>query len=397
MSTQSIPSSATPTRVVAILPVLGQPRYAKRIDNLQERGFEVRVVAFARDYHSGRIPSCPITIVGTAVRGRYWSRLWSILKAIRAVRGAIATADLVYAFSPDMALLGILSRGFRRAPITLEIGDILPIQTHGGWKGRVFRAVDRFITRRCGLLVSTTPRFVTEYYRKWLGTSTPALVLENKVETDFARRTRATHLEARSHIADRRIRIGWFGSIRCKWALETLSSLARRYPDRFEVLLAGFTWDWLRLEDHTADASNIEFIGQYKSPSDLPRLYGDIDITWGCYPPIRHDDWNHKWARPNRFYESCTFKVPLISREGSCDAVDVARFGIGLVLSEEDPVKAADFIAEHIDLERIDAWRAAFDSVPDSCFMYTTEFDELADALRALARGEKPPSSPSSL
>jgi succinoglycan biosynthesis protein ExoL len=393
----STENQARGVQVVAILPVLGQPRYAKRLDNLMARGFEVRVLAFARDYHRGRLPSCPTTIVGSAVRGRYWSRLLSIAKAVRSVRRETASADLVYTFGPDMALLGLLARGLRRLPVVLEIGDILPIQTRRGFGGRLFRMIDRAITRRCAMIVSTTPRFVSEYYRKWLGASTPALILENKVESDFAREIRMGLPGAEPRGGGRRIRIGWFGSIRCKWALQVLSSLAKRYPDRFEVLLAGFTWDWLRLEDYTDGAPNIEFIGQYRSPADLPRLYGDIDVTWGCYPPILPDDWNHKWARPNRFYESCTFKVPLISREGSCDAVDVARYGIGLVLSEDDPEKAADFIAANIDRARVDAWRSAFDSVPDSCFMYTTEFDELADAIRAIASGMQPSPSPSAL
>ena len=344
MDPSNLNSEMRAPRVVALLPVLGQPRYAKRIDNLKSRGLEVKAAAFARDYHRGRIPSCDIAIIGSAVRGRYWSRIWAILKATRSMRRELNDADLAYAFGPDMALLALIARGLRRIPVVLEIADIHPIQTNRGLKSRFVRWMDRAIARRCELIVSTTPKFISEYYRRWLRCNTPALVLDNKVESDFARQSREQPLHSRGS-AERRARIGWFGCLRCAWALQVLGALARRHADRFEVLLAGYTIDSVRLEDHLGVAPNIEFVGQYKSPADLPRLYGDIDVMWGCYPPIRHDDWNHKWARPNRFYESCTFKVPLISREGSCDAVDVARFGIGLVLSEEDPVKAADFIA----------------------------------------------------
>ena len=41
-------------------------------------------------------------------------------------------------------------------------------------------------------------------------------------------------------------------------------------------------------------------------------VYGRIDLVWACYQPIGPDDWNLRWARPNRFYESCLFQKPLV-------------------------------------------------------------------------------------
>ena len=49
-------------KILSVLPVLGQPRYSKRITMLQELGFNVEVVTFERDYHRGRIPNCDIKI-----------------------------------------------------------------------------------------------------------------------------------------------------------------------------------------------------------------------------------------------------------------------------------------------------------------------------------------------
>ena len=373
------------TRVLAILHTLGQPRLAKRLDNLEAKDFELSAVAFARDYHSGRLPKCPTTVVGHAHQGRYLQRLTSILRAIPKVRRAIGGADAIYAFSPDMAMLAVLSRGFRKVPIVLEVGDITPIQTATGWRGRLFRTLDRFITKRCQLIVSTTPRFIDEFYRKWLKVETPAIVLENKVEQSYAEAVRSGRIpRPPARTETQKIRIGYFGALGCHWTMEVLTSLASRHGDRFEVLLGGFAWPWLGLEDYRRRAPSMEHFGEYKSPNDLPNLYGAVDLTWGCYQPIAPEDWNLRWARPNRFYESCTFGVPLVSRAGSCDAVDVERFGIGLIVSSENPEETADFVAKMVDRDRIREWRTNMERVPFSAFGYTDEFDRLATTIRSL-------------
>jgi hypothetical protein len=376
----------TRTRVLAILHTLGQPRLAKRLDNLEAQGFELSAVAFARDYHSGRLPKCPTKVVGHAHQGRYLQRLSSIIRAIPKVRGAMRGMDAIYAFSPDMAMLAVLARGFRRTPIVLEVGDITPIQTAKGLRGALFRAIDRFITQRCQLIVSTTPRFIDEFYRKWLKVTTPGIVLENKVEKSYAEGLRSgsiTRPPARTE--EQKIRIGYFGALGCHWTMEVLTNLASRHGDRFEVLLGGFAWPWLGLDDYRRRAPAMEYYGEYKSPNDLPKLYGTVDLTWGCYQPIGEEDWNLRWARPNRFYESCAFGVPLVSRVGSCDAVDVERFGIGLIVSTEDAAETADFVARSVDRVKLAEWRGNMDRVPFSAFAYTDEFERLAAAIRSLA------------
>jgi succinoglycan biosynthesis protein ExoL len=126
------------------------------------------------------------------------------------------------------------------------------------------------------------------------------------------------------------------------------------------------------------------YLGEYKSPQDLERLYTQVDIVWACYPPIGPRDWNFRWARPNRFYESCFFVRPLISREGSCDSADVRKFGIGLCIDDIEPQAAASRISA-ITAEDLVRWRAAMKEVPRTVYSYTDEVAQLGDALRAIA------------
>ena len=50
-------------KIISVLPVLSQPRYAKRIEMLKNAGFKVEAVAFEREYHRGRSPDCQIKIL----------------------------------------------------------------------------------------------------------------------------------------------------------------------------------------------------------------------------------------------------------------------------------------------------------------------------------------------
>ncbi len=50
--------------ILSVLPLLGHPRDSKRIAMLQQAGFNVEAVAFERDYHTGRMPDCPVESLG---------------------------------------------------------------------------------------------------------------------------------------------------------------------------------------------------------------------------------------------------------------------------------------------------------------------------------------------
>jgi len=370
--------------VLVVLSVLGQPRHAKRIEMLKQTGFDVTAVAFDRNFHRGRLPDCPVEILGTVYEARYFQRMILLLRSIFKLRRALRFKDAIYVFGADMALLAWIARGLRSTPIVIEVGDIRDIQLDQGWRGRVFRHLDRFIMKRCAMIVSTTSKFVEEYYRKWLGILTLAVIIENKVEPGLGIGIRALPAISSAIPNDSQpIRIGYFGLLGCPWAVETLDQLVRRFPQKFQVVLAGFPWPSADLSRIRSNTAAVSFLGQYKSPADLPRLYESVDIVWVCYPPIGPNDWNLRWARPNRFYESCFFHKPVISRDGSCDAVDVKKFDLGLVIKAVTVDDAVDAL-QGITWEMIARWRDNSSQLPRQIFEYTTEYSDLAIALSGL-------------
>lgn len=373
-------------RILTVLPVLGQPRDSKRIDMLVSLGFDVSVAAFNRAYHSGRVPSRPTQIIGTISHGKYLQRIGRLITALPKLRRAMRGRDIVYASSPDMALLAMIAGVFMGKKFILEVGDVREIQTAEGLKGRLVRIVDRVLTNRCSLLVVTAVGFLDNYYRNWLRSDVPAIVVENKIEASLTsarpEAVRGNLPQGRPFI-DRPLRIGYFGLLRCQWTWDVLKAFALKHPKDVEIVMAGYPMEPADIAEQAKSIPNVIYSGEYKSPNDLPRLYGAVDLVWACYKFIGPRDWNLKWARPNRFYESCYFGRPLISRLGSSDSKEVDRLKIGFNIRTHE---ISEVVAEldSITAEMVEQWRSNSISLPNSLFMYTDEAEKLKSHIEHL-------------
>ncbi len=375
-----------PLRVATLLPVLGHPRDSKRVAMLQSEGIDVEVAAFERDYHSGRLPSCRVTTLGRISHGKYVARAMKFLRALPALRRVLRRCEVAYASGPDMALAAIVAGMGLGKPVVMEIGDIRRLQVARGVAGAAMRAVDRFIARRCSLLVSTAPGFVDGYYRKRLGASIPTLILENKLDS----RAIVGLVESIAAASGNqgRVRIGWFGVLRCVWSWETLARLATAHPDRFEVVIAGHALDPKDLPQRASAVPNIRYLGEYRSPQDLASLYGQVDIVWTVYPgpEVMDPDW--RWAllasRSNRYYESCQYRRPIITLADSGDGAEVIRLGHGAVLRSQ---RYEDVEASLLGISREDfaRWASVLERLPVSTHSYTDEARQLGDRIRQLA------------
>jgi succinoglycan biosynthesis protein ExoL len=373
-------------RILTVLPVLGQPRDSKRIDMLVSLGFDVSVAAFNRAYHSGRVPSRPTQIIGTISHGKYLQRIGRLITALPKLRRAMRDRDIVYASSPDMALLAMIAGMFMGKKFILEVGDVREIQTAEGLKGRLVRIVDRVLTNRCSLLVVTAVGFLDNYYRNWLRSNVPAIVVENKLEASLTvarpEAVRGNLPQGRPFI-DRPLRIGYFGLLRCQWTWDVLKAFALKHPKDVQIVMAGYPMEPADIAEQAKSIPNVIYSGEYKSPNDLPRLYGGVDIVWACYKFIGPRDWNLKWARPNRFYESCYFGRPLISRLGSSDSKEVDRLKIGFNIQTHEISEVVTEL-ESITAEMVEQWRSNSLELPNSLFIYTDEGEQLKSHIENL-------------
>jgi len=363
--------------VLSLLPVVGQPRFARRIAMLQEQGAEVRGLAFDRPYHKGRPPDCRLDVLGEIPHGRYLLRMRVFLRSIGVIRRRIKEAEVVYAFGLDMLLLGWLASLFLNKPLVLEIGDIRAIQTTGGLKGRLFRGLDKWLVRRADLVVFTAEDFYRRYYQGWLGLRLNHRIIENKI--DFP----VTPVAPKSLTDDDTLVIGYFGVLRCEWSVRALAALADAYPDRLHIKVAGFSLLPAALLEDLDRRDNVTVQGPYRSPGDLPGIYGEVDMIWASYAPIAADDWNLRWARTNRFYEACAFGRPLVTRQGSNDGKWVAEYDIGLTLDAVEPEQVVTRFQE-VSPAVLRRWQENMRALPSSVFACTDEASSLHEAMREL-------------
>lgn len=362
---------------------------------LQEVGFTVESAAFERDYHSGRMPTCAVESLGKIAHGKYLQRIGKMLKALPVLRRALKRNDVAYASGPDMALFALVAGVGLGRPVVVEVGDIRHVQVSPGLKGKVARFIERFVINACGLLVVTAPGFVDGYYRGRLRCKTPVLVLENKLDERAmaglkpppAQVAAAAHAAApapagaspSSGTRSVPLRVGYFGVLRCEWSWKTLAALARARPD-MHVVIAGYPMEPADLPAEAAKIPNVEFRGQYRSPQDLPGLYGDVDLVWACYPSPAVADPDWRWAqsicRSNRFYESCFFQRPIITVAGSGDGVDVERYQLGLVLKTLSTDAILEAIGKVSEGDRA-GWQRNLAALPRNVYMYGAETEEL--------------------
>lgn len=378
--------------ILFVLQIVGQPRFAKRICMLQEQGYLVDAIAFDRPTHKGRVPPCEVTMLGEIQHGQYLARIPTLLKAIPVIRRKLLEADVVYCMGMDMSILiHFSSIGLKRVRI-VEIADILPIQTRNGIIGKLVRYFDRLQSNAANLLVVTAPDFLDVYYRQWLQISSEGMVIENKLERSVASEHTSSASQGEVEIPDStdipKITIGYFGLLRCKWSWQVLIQLMKDNPDTHQLLLAGLPLNIDGFEKTINELPNVSYFGEYRSPVDLPKLYESVDIVWACYEPIAMDDWNHKWARPNRFYESCLYKKPMISRDGCNDSTVVKRHGLGFCVDDVLVDDAVNSLAK-IDSEHIANWQSNVSILNDEIYVYTYEGEELGKTIQELVHSSK--------
>ena len=303
--------------------------------------------------------------------------------AIPSVRRAIKSNDMVYASGPDMALLCLISGLGLGLSLILEVGDIREVQTSGGLKGQLIRMIDKYLCNSCHLLVATAHGFIDSYYRQWLKTTTPALIIENKLEPPNAAQQNLiwnTPKPKGAPLVDRPLRIGYFGLLRWENSWQILTSLAKARPNDVEIVVAGYPVEPIDLPRQAENYPNIFYKGEYRSPEDLSSLYHSIDLVWIIYPNTEPKC----WARSNRFYESCFYQTPIISRAGCSDAVEIERYGIGLTIEDIDTDKIVNALGK-ITPGDLNIWRKNMTKVPPEVYLYTTETNDLAKALRNIA------------
>ncbi|MBW6416926.1 glycosyltransferase [Celeribacter sp. PS-C1] len=257
-------------------------------------------------------------------------------KTALAQRATLERADLFYARNLDMLATALRVRRLMKSsvPVVYECLDIHHRLAGDAISAKAFRQFEKRLVEASDLIVVSSPRFEEEHFRRYYPGRYHHMLIENRLIEGDAFGPRPEH--ALPHIPGR-LRIGWFGNLRCRRSLELLKDLARHFPHAVEIVLRGYPALSVipDLEGEIKDIPNITYHGRYKAPEDLNQIYGEVDLVWA-------GDWyeagfNSLWLLPNRVYEGGYFGVPAFAPEGTQTAKWLHDHGIGLIVG--DPVE----------------------------------------------------------
>jgi succinoglycan biosynthesis protein ExoL len=364
-------------------------RSVKRIAALTDHRWHVLGFTFHRDCgQPDPAPTWENIHLGNTYNRRYLQRAWAVFRGFWRIfrnRKHIATCACLYAINADNALLALFARFVtgRPIPLVMEIADIQPAMTGGRIRARGLRALERFVLRRCQLLLTTSPGFLRNYFEPVQGYRGPVFLMENKIYP--AAPLIMSRVPRRSPAqSGRPWVVGYFGAFRCRRSLDLICSLAEALPERVAFILRGVPGgiDGDLIREVIRPYPNIHFGGPYLYPDELPALYAGVDLNW-CFD-FSASGANSAWLLPNRVYEGGLFHCPALAYAGTETARWVETNGCGAIFREDLFQRLHEFLASLTPAD----WHAMRDrcaAMPDELCAGEGDYDSFNAALLQLA------------
>lgn len=293
---------------------LSDPAVRRRIRMFAAGGAEIVLIGFRRS--AERVEEIdgirPIDLGRTvdAKLGQRALRLAQALTSARRLLPAVATADAFVARNLEMLALALRVRTLsgNDCPVTYECLDIHRLQSAKNVPGSLIRRLETSLASRAGLLITSSPAFVREHFATLPDFKLPIAILENKV-LDLTQQNLPIKV---ARPTGPPWTIGWYGGIRCSKSLDILKNLTERGNGMIKVVAAGRPAPavFRDFSELIANNPHISFLGAYRNPEDLNRLYEKTHFSWAI-DYFQEGD-NSNWLLPNRLYESGLYgAVPL--------------------------------------------------------------------------------------
>lgn len=346
-------------------------RQQKLVGALRRHGYPTTVLAFSRDDYY-RAETDDISILGVLTHESYLSRVPVYLRALPRLRRDLDETDVAIVFSSEHVLLVRAATALRRSrPYVLrEFGDVPRTVDGSGLIPALARLIERWGLRLSSAVAVTAEGFIDEYLRRRMGYAGAVTVLPNK--SDLPYRPDATWVAPEK---GEQLRMLYPGLLRCRQSVEVLLAVAEAAPDEISVTVCGHNLTGRQIDER----GSLRFVGPFRSPEDLERIYGGCHVVYAGYPyePNRS---NYALARTIRFHDSVMFGRPQIAHEGTADADVVRRQGLGIVIDPSD-VNAA---AQRIISTPIEAWQGYAENARRLAERWTTYDEDLMGVLNEL-------------
>jgi len=156
--------------------------------------------------------------LGRTYDANFSQRFAALARAVRILaryRATLAWADVIYARNLDMLVLARVASSLAGGPARLvyECLDIHRFLTRANLVGTALRRIERVLLARAAVVVISSPAFSREYFDIFHPGRYRALLVENRLPSGFDYGPRP--VPGVQQNAERSIRIGWFGNLRC--------------------------------------------------------------------------------------------------------------------------------------------------------------------------------------
>lgn len=369
-----------PLKVTYLAHDLDDPSIWRRVAMLQSGGAEVNVAGFRRG--EGPVPHGAV-VLGSTTDGRMLLRARAVVAALPVIRRRLREfprPDVILARNLEMLLLGAAARG--RSALVYELLDVHDLMLGAGPVSRALRRIEARLMRRSAAVMISSPGFERNYLQPFDRPKLAVLLVENKL---LASAAEPPQVAAAPEPMAGRLRIGWFGMLRCRWSLQTLDRLTRATPGRYEVVLRGRPSLDRMPEFHSVVAGNpdLSFGGPYRWPDDLDAIYAGVDLTWMI--DRYQAGGNSDWLLPNRLYEGGRHGAVPVTLGGTEMARKLSALGIGLTVAEPS-LAAVEQQLSDIDDASLKALRAAVLALPRGTWEATqADCEALVSRLGGLA------------
>ena len=348
-----------------------------RLTGIGTMNIEVIPMGFKRKYYEGTSKIKPLWI-GSMVHGSYFRRIGTCFAYSLQLLKIAKKQDWVYVFGFDVFIITSLIRLLVGYKIVYEIPDIRESFFRGGLLGFWLRFLEKLFIPRAALIVPTSKAYVTEYFHKLRNIRpTNFLTIENKIH-DAALKRSAVEPEFSSIP---KLRIGYFGLLRCPMSLQCLILLAAL--DKYDIVLRGiFMPQTESYKEIIKNTKGIIYEGPYNE-HDLSHMYEHIDICWAAYPFSPKTIGNHLFARTNRYYESMFYQRPMIVQNNSADYLHATELGLKVItLDLENPARCVDIIEKNLSKDFLTQARAKQITIAKSDYIINDEYIRLLTCLQ---------------
>lgn len=349
-----------------------------RLNALLKLDIQILSIAIFRDYYDVESQFTPI-IIGTVKHASYGKRIGVYLSLFHKLSKNVNHRDFLYVFGFDLMMICLIFRILygKKIKIVYEVPDIREIFFSSHISGKLIRWTEKEAIPKIDLLIVTSPDFITNYFEGLRKLTVPDfLIIENKIHSGEIEKTLSNSIPE-SHDENKKIRIGYFGVLRCPASLNCLIKLSQN--GSYEIILRGIFMPLTRhYEKAIIGKKHIYYLGPYQVPKDLNLIYATVDIVWAAYPFSNKTMGNHLFARTNRFYESLYFKKPFIVQKGTADAQTASLLGnIALEINLENEEETIEFLYSNLTPDHLAIFSKNSIKVPENHYKITNEYNDL--------------------